>query len=183
VVALSGMVLLTSATKKTEKPNLVFIFSDQQTFDMLGCYGNKQIKTPILGLMGLEVPTECQGKNLGNAILNHDENAVDYIPIWLYEGKGYRGVITREFTYSTQKDAKEGSLHSVLFDRQNDPYQLTNQFADPKMDLVKEKLWNLTRQWMEKYNDHFWEYTDFMKVATQDQWNNSPYIRPVDILK
>ena len=43
-----GMLLLTSATKKVEKPNLVFIFSDQQTFDMLGCYGNKQIKTPNL---------------------------------------------------------------------------------------------------------------------------------------
>ena len=43
-----GMLLLTSATKKAEKPNLVFIFSDQQTFDMLGCYGNKQIKTPNL---------------------------------------------------------------------------------------------------------------------------------------
>ncbi len=137
----------------------------------------------ILGLMGLEVPTECQGKNLGNAILDHDENAVDYIPIWLYEGKGYRGVITREFTYSTQKEATEGSLHSVLFDRKNDPYQLTNLFADPKLDLVKEKLWALTHQWMDKYNDKFWEYTDFMRVATQDQWNNSPYIRPVDILK
>ena len=28
------------------KPNLVFVLSDQQSFDMLGCYGNKQIKTP-----------------------------------------------------------------------------------------------------------------------------------------
>ena len=137
----------------------------------------------ILGLMGLEVPTECQGKNLRNAILNHDENAVEYIPIWLYEGKGYRGVITRDFTYSTQKDAKEGSLHSVLFDRKNDPNQLTNLFADPKLAQVRERLWALTHQWMEKYNDHFWENTDFMKAATQDQWNNSPYIRPVDILK
>lgn len=28
--------------------DLVFIFSDQQTFDMLGCYGNQQVKTPNL---------------------------------------------------------------------------------------------------------------------------------------
>lgn len=137
----------------------------------------------ILGLMGLEVPKECHGKNLEKAIRTGDENAVDYIPIWLYEGKGYRGVITRNYTYSTQKDATEGSLHSVLFDRKNDPYQLENLFSDPKMAMVKEQLWTLTQEWMVKYNDHFWEYSDFMKAATQDEWNNPPYTRPVDILK
>lgn len=30
------------------RPNLVFVFSDQQSFDMLGCYGNADIKTPNL---------------------------------------------------------------------------------------------------------------------------------------
>lgn len=30
------------------KPNLLFVFSDQQSFDMLGCAGNPQIKTPNL---------------------------------------------------------------------------------------------------------------------------------------
>jgi arylsulfatase A-like enzyme len=28
------------------RPNLVFLFSDQQSYDMLGCYGNRQIITP-----------------------------------------------------------------------------------------------------------------------------------------
>jgi arylsulfatase A-like enzyme len=28
------------------QPNLLFVFSDQQSFDMLGCAGNSQIKTP-----------------------------------------------------------------------------------------------------------------------------------------
>ncbi|MFO7726531.1 MAG: sulfatase [Oceanipulchritudo sp.] len=31
-----------------EKPNLLCVFSDQQSFDMLGCAGNPQIKTPNL---------------------------------------------------------------------------------------------------------------------------------------
>lgn len=43
---LSGQ--LFSQNVKPEKPNLIFIFSDQQTADMLGCYGNKDIKTPNL---------------------------------------------------------------------------------------------------------------------------------------
>jgi arylsulfatase A-like enzyme len=32
--------------KPRKKPNLVFLFSDQQSSDMLGCYGNEQIRTP-----------------------------------------------------------------------------------------------------------------------------------------
>ncbi len=137
----------------------------------------------ILGMMNLEVPQECQGKNLNQAILKHDENAVDYIPIWLYPGKGWRGVITRDYTFATQKDATEGSLHSVLFDRKNDPYQLTNLFADPKMVPEKEKLWKQTQEWMAKYNDQFWDADDFKNAASMDEWNNPPYVRPVDALK
>ncbi len=137
----------------------------------------------ILGLMGQEVPQECHGNDLSAAIINNDEEAVSYVPIWLYEGKGYRGVITRDYTFSTQKDASEASLHSVLFDRRNDPYQPNNLFADPEMAPIKEELWGLTQKWMNKYNDTFWDYADFMEAASQDQWINAPYIRPVDVLK
>jgi arylsulfatase A-like enzyme len=41
----AGMPL--SAQQRTaSRPNLVFLFSDQQSWDMLGCYGNTQIDTP-----------------------------------------------------------------------------------------------------------------------------------------
>ncbi len=33
---------------KAKQPNLIFAFSDQQSFDMLGCAGNPQLKTPNL---------------------------------------------------------------------------------------------------------------------------------------
>ncbi len=36
------------ATAAAPKPNLVFVFSDQQSWDMLGCYGNRDLKTPNL---------------------------------------------------------------------------------------------------------------------------------------
>ncbi len=137
----------------------------------------------ILGMMGLDVPDECHGKNLAKAITTHDDNAVDYVPVWLYEKNSYRGVITRDYTFATKKDSTKASLHNVLFDRKNDPYQLNNLFADPSKAEVKEKLWKLTQEWMAKYNDQFWQFDDFMKAATQDEWNNPPYIRPVDVLK
>jgi arylsulfatase A-like enzyme len=36
------------------KPNLVFIFTDQQRFDTLACYGNRQIRTPNLNALASE---------------------------------------------------------------------------------------------------------------------------------
>jgi len=37
-----------AATAQDKPPNLLFVFSDQQSYDMLGCYGNEQIITPNL---------------------------------------------------------------------------------------------------------------------------------------
>jgi arylsulfatase A-like enzyme len=37
-----------------KKPNLLFVFTDQQSFDMLGCYGNSQIITPEIDQLAKE---------------------------------------------------------------------------------------------------------------------------------
>lgn len=34
------------ARQRHRRPNLLFVFSDQQSYDMLGCNGNPQILTP-----------------------------------------------------------------------------------------------------------------------------------------
>lgn len=39
---------------KRSRPNLVFLFSDQQSHDMLGCYGNRQIITPNIDRLATE---------------------------------------------------------------------------------------------------------------------------------
>ena len=38
----------TNPNGRMKQPNLLFVFSDQQSADMLGCYGNRSIKTPRL---------------------------------------------------------------------------------------------------------------------------------------
>ena len=46
--------IFSNAYAQKTKPNLVFVFSDQQPFDMIGCYGNKQIKTPVIDQLAAE---------------------------------------------------------------------------------------------------------------------------------
>lgn len=38
----------------SKRPNLLFVFTDQQSFDMLGCYGNAQIQTPNIDRLAAE---------------------------------------------------------------------------------------------------------------------------------
>ena len=109
----------------------------------------------ILGLMGQEVPSKCQGKNLSEAILTGNEDAVDFVPIWLHVGNGFRGVITSKYTFAQSKIG-DSKLHNVLFDRVNDPYQLTNRFNDPSLDNIKKELWHKTQEWMEGIGDEFY---------------------------
>ncbi|VGO21997.1 sulfatase-like hydrolase/transferase [Pontiella sulfatireligans] len=42
------------AIKGGNRPNLLFVFTDQQSFDMLGCYGNEQIQTPNIDRLAKE---------------------------------------------------------------------------------------------------------------------------------
>ena len=37
-----------------KKPNLVFVFSDQQRTDTMSCYGNDRIETPAFNALGEE---------------------------------------------------------------------------------------------------------------------------------
>lgn len=46
VAALALPLSVMAADAARQRPNLVFVFSDQQSSDMLGCYGNKDLMTP-----------------------------------------------------------------------------------------------------------------------------------------
>ena len=52
--ALAGLDAHGARLGNGKKPNLLFVFTDQQSFDMLGCYGNEQIKTPNLDRLASE---------------------------------------------------------------------------------------------------------------------------------
>jgi arylsulfatase A-like enzyme len=152
-----------------------------QTTDLL--FGAMDIMPTVLGLMDQKVPVECQGKNLASSILNGDEDAVDYVPIWSFYRNSYKGVITRDWTYSTLQGDTDAPLHQVLFDRKNDPYQLNNLFDSPQHKAVKEELWEKTAAWMEKFEDPFYTGEDLWQVMPKEEWDLNRTQLPIQILQ
>lgn len=146
--------------------------------------GALDLMPSTLGLMGLQVPPESHGKNLADAIVQGDEDAVDFVPIWMFVRKGWRGVITKNHSFAIQQEgATQGSLHNVLFDRKSDPYQLQNRLGDPDLVAEQAKLWQLTQSWMATYNDQFYRQEDFLSVQSWEEWHVAPFERPVDLFQ
>ena len=48
MTATGTLASLPSFARKRKRPNLLFVFADQHAYDMLGCNGNTQVKTPNL---------------------------------------------------------------------------------------------------------------------------------------
>ena len=48
------VILLSSLLSASEKPNIIFLLSDDQSFDSMGIYGNKDVKTPQMDRLGRE---------------------------------------------------------------------------------------------------------------------------------
>ncbi len=69
LLILPGLLILSScrSNQEVQHPNLLF--------------GAFDIMPSILGLMDLDIPEEVQGKDLSRAILEGDEDAVDFVPI------------------------------------------------------------------------------------------------------
>jgi arylsulfatase A-like enzyme len=143
--------------------------------------GAMDMMPTVLGLMGLPVPEEIQGKDLSGPIHNMDEDAVAYLPIWMYTQKNWRGVITRDYTYARAKFTTNEELN-VLFNRHADPYQLNNLFGNPAYADRERELAGLTAAWMSEYGDRWWEMADFMAVQEEGNWREYPEHRPVDLL-
>lgn len=161
-----------------------------QTTDLL--FGALDIMPTVLGMMGVEPEQEYDGKDLSEVLLAEQEtdggssatNAVAVLPIWLYKrgvakNHNWRGVITRDWTFSMGKGVDSLEITNVLFDRAKDPYQLNNLFHDPSYADVKADLRKKTYAWMARYGDEFWGMEDFLRIRPEETWmynyEKSPY--------
>jgi len=132
-------------------------------------FATLDIMPTLLGLMGIDVPGTCQGRNLAKAIREGDDRATDSVPMAMFH-KGpeeYRGVITRDWTFAAQREDKQfHPLMNVLYDRREDPFQIRNRFADDPR--ARRRMMELTRHWMERFEDPFVSSQELM--ASGIEW-------------
>lgn len=154
--------------------------------------GTLDLMPTILGLMDLPVPDLCDGQNLTPHILAGNDEAVFSVPLF-YFAPSWRGVFTKQFTYSERAKGGTGDQNwNTLYDRQNDPHQLTNQFGNTAYADKKNELKQLMQDWLNRFNDPFLNEKDFLQALglnypnfKQDGKGGTGRLpgRPVDLLK
>lgn len=147
-------------------------------------FGALDIMPTLLGFLDIESNQKYDGKNLSNVLLSNKGITQDYVPLWLYKrgvanNNNWRGVVTKDYTFSMGKGVDSIVLTNVLFDRKKDPYQLNNLYDNPKYKDVRIKLEKLTYSWMRLYSDKFYDVDDFLRIQPKETWMNnytqSPY--------
>jgi arylsulfatase A-like enzyme len=122
----------------------------------------------LLSLCGLDIPVSVEGTNLapilrGEAQLDIDAALIacinpfsEFQPAW--GGREYRGVRTRRYTY-----ARDLNGPWLLFDNQNDPYQLNNLCGQESSRTVEELLERTLQQLLRQRGDEFLPGTVYMQ--------------------
>jgi arylsulfatase A-like enzyme len=128
--------------------------------------GTLDLMPTLLGMMGLKVPSTCQGKDLTRAIAGGRNDAVDSVPLFLLN-LDWRGVYTRRYTYAfdTWKPGGDALYRrsyfqkpanltwNCLFDRQRDRWELRNLFDSPEHGKLRAQLHEQTLAWMKRLGD------------------------------
>ena len=156
--------------------------------------GTLDLMPTILGMMGMPIPASCDGENLTPHILAGNNSAVNSVPLFYY-APSWRGVFTKEYTYSERApsaEANEKVSWNTLYERSTDPHQLTNRFDDPQYTGKKKELKKQMWKWLDRYGDPFLHEKDFLETLginypnfKQDGKNGIGRLpgRPVDFLK
>ena len=149
-------------------------------------FSTLDIMPTSLGLLDITTDQKYDGVDLSKEILTGDEEAVSFIPMWIYtrynqNKTAWRGVITKKFTFSfSQFENDSTNIDNVLFDRINDPKQQVNLFYNPEFKTEKENLKKLTYGWMDQYNDQFFDLEFFIKNQPRETWQYNYSVSPFD---
>ena len=117
-----------------------------------------------MGLAGLgeKIPSEVQGKNLANSILNPSFNHEERSDAALLMLNNSRGVLTNRYTLCIQEEMNEEKneetylIDSFLYDNLKDPYQLNKINLNEKPEVAKELLTKLGKL-LKKANDPWFQ--------------------------
>ncbi len=112
-----------------------------------------------LGLCGVDAPDGMQGQDLSAVVLGQSEQGPEsaYFEIFgPYRSggvtEGWRGVRTERYMYARHKEEPW-----VLYDLQQDPYELKNLADDPAAGAVRDAMEQRLARWMKKTGDS-WDF-------------------------
>jgi arylsulfatase A-like enzyme len=126
----------------------------------------------LLGLCDLEIPESVEGTDYSQVLAGEakPENEAALIECitphgnWnrRYGGKEYRGIRTRRYTYVRDLDGPW-----LLFDNENDPYQMKNLVSSPEHQSLQERLDKVLADKLRDRKDEFLHGDEYIK-----QWGH-----------
>jgi choline-sulfatase len=117
LTTLSFLLLLSGKLSASERPNIVFFFTDDQTTSTLGCYGNQLIKTPNIDSLA------TRGTRFSNACVSHSI-------CWVSRTTILSGLIGRSYgTPSNPEQAREDAVEELYSDILRDTGYRTGYFG------------------------------------------------------
>jgi len=118
--------------------------------------GTLDLMPTLLGFLRLPIPETCQGQNLAEAIAERRDDVVPSQPLFFLPAD-WRGIYTPRYTYSftVNPDSPHHKQLSdnILFDRQEDPWELNNLFDSPDDEEIRKQLHEKTLDWMARCGD------------------------------
>jgi arylsulfatase A-like enzyme len=127
----------------------------------------------LLGLAGFPVPDEMNGVDMSAALAGNSGFEQDSIFIGEYASfdqsrqyQPWRGIRTKRYTYA--RWLRGGAL---LFDNQEDPWQVRNLAHDPAYAALRDELEAMLRGWLDKLGDDFSDgKTHIRQIGKWEEW-------------
>ncbi len=135
--------------------------------------GSADITPTLLGLLGVEIPEAMQGMDRSPIIQKQSDEEYASVPIMdivpadqsnRWYGREWRGVRTKRYTYARWRE-----MEWVLYDNQEDPYQLRNLIYDPEYYSLRRRLEEELQQWLDRLGDRFLSAEEHLRELGQYQ--------------
>jgi arylsulfatase A-like enzyme len=134
----------------------------------------------LLGLANVPVPAVIEGENLADLMrqpgTERDRAAlIMSVASFVKEGEEYRGIRTSRYTY-----VQNVAGPWLLYDNQEDPYQMKNLVADPTRAALRNQLNERLQQELKRIGDDFQprrHYTEAWGYNTRGEDGGIPYTK------
>lgn len=142
------------------------------------------IMPTLLGLSEIKVPNSVEGIDFSDVLKGTKKDKVSQTLIACYQpfgqwdrrrgGKEYRGVYTGKYTYTRDLNGPW-----LLFDNENDPYQMNNLIGKAEMTTIQNELEVRLKSELVRRNDEFKPGMEYIKKWNYvvDETETVPYIK------